>query len=152
MRKLAICVVLAVLGLTTPALAHSERHHHRVHSHHHPGCRSRSCDRRVDQIWGRTHQLTAMAPATASWFDDTGNTACQAEGGGTVHYALGFAHLPEAGWPCGARVRFCYEGRCVTGQREDSGPYVGGRLFDLNAGLKAALGCSDLCHLHWRRL
>jgi hypothetical protein len=92
-----------------------------------------------------------MAPATASWFDDSGATACSAGVGATLHVDLGYAHHPE-GWPCGTRVRFCYGSRCVTGAREDSGPYVDGRTFDLTRSLKAALGCPDICHLHWRRL
>jgi hypothetical protein len=88
-----------------------------------------------------------MAPALASWFNDgVEATAC-----GT-HVTNGFAHLPEAGWACGAKVRFCYRKRCVTGVREDSGPYVASRTFDLTPSLKADLGCSDLCHLRWRRL
>lgn len=161
MRKLARCAVLtalACLTLTAPALAHHPRphhHHHATHhaTPHHPGCRSSTCDHRVDVIWGRHHRVAArMQRATASWFSDAGLTACQAAGGGTLHLAHGYAHLPGAGWDCGTRVLFYYQGRSVVGEREDSGPYVEGRLFDLTPGLKAALGCSDLCHLHWRRL
>lgn len=80
----------------------------------------------------------------ASWFDDTGPVACAA------HAFYGYAHLPGPAWPCGARVLFCYEHHCVFGYREDSGPYVPGRLFDLNAHLKEALGCTDLCPVRWR--
>lgn len=82
-----------------------------------------------------------MRTAIASWFDDSGATAC-----GT-HSPVGFAHLPPM--RCGTRVRFCAR-RCVTGIREDAGPYVAGREFDLTPGLKAALGCSDLCRVRWR--
>lgn len=87
-----------------------------------------------------------MYPALASWFNDAGPIACK------DHVDNGFAHLPEAGWPCGAKVRFCHYGRCVIGEREDSGPYVTGRTFDLTPSLKASLGCPDLCHLKWSRL
>jgi len=150
LRKLAICVFFTLVALSpTAALAHSRPHHgHR----HHPGCQSHRCDHRVDIAWGRRHHLQWPRPSaeglagTASWFDDAGGTACGS------HLANGFAHLPETGWACGTRVEFCYAGRCVVGEREDSGPYVEGRLFDLTPGLKAALSCSDLCHLHWRRL
>lgn len=92
-----------------------------------------------------------MAQGVASWFNDTGPTACG------IHIIYGYAHLPGRGWPCRARVRFCYRHRYVIGEREDSGPYVPGRLFDLSPGLKAALGCTDLCGLegpalYWLRL
>lgn len=82
-----------------------------------------------------------MQTATASWFDDHEGTAC-----GT-HYALGFAHLP--GMACGTRVEFC-AARCAVGTMEDHGPYVAGREFDLNAGLKEAIGASDLGPLRFR--
>ena len=51
--------------------------------------------------------------------------------------ALSFASFAV---PCGARVRFCVRGRCVTATRRDSGPYVAGRVFDLNLGVVRALG------------
>lgn len=141
MRKLVPAILIALcLIAVTPASAQA----------HHRGCRSNACDLRVDRIWGRAHPV--MAPATASWFDDSGLTACQDGQGGTLHLPYGYAHLPQAGWSCGTRVKFCYLGRCVIGEREDSGPYVPGRLFDLTERLKRALHCEDLCHLHWRRL
>jgi hypothetical protein len=90
--------------------------------------------------------------ATASWFSDAGLTACPAGNGRTMHVFNGYAHLPERGWPCGQRVRFCYRSRCVIGRREDSGPYVAGRLFDLTASLKESLRCPDLCHLRWAKV
>jgi hypothetical protein len=91
-----------------------------------------------------------MFSALASWYDDGGSTACG------PHEEYGFAHLGpgEGSYPgmaCGTAVRFCHYGRCVTGVMDDHGPYVAGREFDLDASLKAALGCSDLCQLHWRR-
>src|SRR5271167_1642741 len=85
--------------------------HHPVRHHHHP---------------------PAMYPALASWYNDAGTTACE------DHVDNGFAHLPEAGWPCGTKIRFCYNGRCATGEREDSGPYIAGRTFDLTPSLKAS--------------
>lgn len=109
-------------------------------------------------LWAEHHRSPAQvfdesaSVAVASWFDDAGATAC-----GT-HLSNGYAHLPGSGWDCGARVRFCYRDRCVVGVREDSGPYVAGRDFDLTPSLKAALGCTDLCGeegtgtLYWRRL
>jgi hypothetical protein len=81
--------------------------------------------------------------ALASWYDDAGATASGA------HYTYGFASL-AFGSAWGHRIRFCYGRRCVTGRLDDHGPYVGGRLFDLNGALKAALGCPDLCWLRWQ--
>lgn len=80
--------------------------------------------------------------ALASWYDDAGTTAS-----GT-HYAYGYASL-MFGSAWGHRVTFCHAGRCVVGRLDDHGPYVSGRAFDLNASLKAALACSDLCWLRW---
>jgi len=80
--------------------------------------------------------------ALASWYDDAGQTASGA------HYGYGYASL-MFGSRWGHRVRFCHAGRCVVGRLDDHGPYVGGRLFDLNAALRAALACPDLCWLRW---
>lgn len=78
--------------------------------------------------------------ATASWYNDAGQTASG------HHYRLGFASLFL---PFGARVRFCAT-HCATGTMQDHGPYVAGRAFDLNPGLRAELGCGDLCVVRWR--
>jgi hypothetical protein len=50
---------------------------------------------------------------------------------------------------CGTRVRFRHGRNTVTATMSDHGPYVSGRTFDLNAALKAALACSDLCTVRW---
>jgi rare lipoprotein A (peptidoglycan hydrolase) len=91
------------------------------------------------------HAVTApppsMQPAVASWYNDAGQTACG------FHARLGFASR----WlPCGARVLMRGPGGSVIAVMQDRGPYVGGRTFDLNPALKAALGCGDLCTLAWR--
>lgn len=80
--------------------------------------------------------------ALASWYDDAGATASGA------HYTYGFAAL-IFGSDWGHRVRFCHLGRCVVGRLDDHGPYVGGRTFDLNSALRAALRCPDLCWVKW---
>lgn len=59
--------------------------------------------------------------------------------------------------PCGAHVRFCTGGRCVIARRTDSGPYAGGRSFDLALGTARALGFPTPASfgvrtLRWRRL
>lgn len=81
-----------------------------------------------------------MATAIASWYEDGGSTAC-----GT-HYTLGVANKEMR---CGTRVEIC-AARCATATVDDRGPYVEGRLFDLNANLKATIGASDLGPVRWR--
>jgi hypothetical protein len=59
--------------------------------------------------------------------------------------------------PCGTRLRICYQRRCATATRWDSGPYAPGRGFDLNLGVVRALGYPS-CRtwgvraVRWRRL
>lgn len=88
------------------------------------------------------HHVAPMRRALASWFYDAGVTGCG------FHATYGIAALNV---PCGTRLRLCYVG-CVTATREDSGPYVAGRTFDLNPTVRAALHCPDLCWLRWRPL
>ena len=42
-------------------------------------------------------------------------------------------------------MTFAHAGRVVTGTVEDRGPYIAGRTFDLNPGLRDALACPDIC-------
>jgi hypothetical protein len=97
-------------------------HQHR--HHHHP------------------RRLRWNGPVTASWYDDAGETACG------FHARYGFASLFL---PCGARIRMRGPAGTVIAVNQDRGPYVPGRTFDLNPGLKRALGCSDLCAVTWIR-
>jgi hypothetical protein len=80
----------------------------------------------------------------ASWYDDAGPGAC----GYGAQLGRRFASLFL---PCGARVRFCYDG-CAVGEMADHGPYVAGRTFDLNVNLRDAISCTDLCPVRWRLL
>ena len=84
-----------------------------------------------------------MQTALASWYGLAGTGAC----GLDAQSGLRFASLIV---PCGARVLFCYRDRCATGTRADSGPFVSGRSFDLNANLRAAIACPDLCTVRYR--
>ena len=81
--------------------------------------------------------------ALASWYAEHGTGAC---GVGDVQSGYRFASLFLS---CGTRIRFRHGGSTVTATMSDHGPYVSGRAFDLNAALKAALGCSDLCTVRW---
>ena len=80
--------------------------------------------------------------ALASWYDQDGPGAC----GYGAQTGLRFANRTLR---CGTRVVICHAG-CVTAIMSDRGPYVAGRLFDLNANLRRAIGCPDLCTVHWR--
>lgn len=118
---------------------------------HVPGCNTSACDGRIRRHlaeWRRLHPPPVRwQESKTSWYADAGGTAC-----GT-HYDLGFAHLgpgegPYAGMACGTRVRFCAR-RCATGTMQDHGPYIFSREFDLNAGLKAAIGVGDTGTVRW---
>jgi hypothetical protein len=81
------------------------------------------------------------SPAIASWYDDSGTTGCG------FHATYGIATFVV---PCGGHVTLRHGSSTVTATRDDSGPYISGRTFDLNPTVKAALGCSDLCDVMWR--
>lgn len=76
-------------------------------------------------------------PSYASWYGPGlygGGLAC---GGRLTPATVGVAHR----WlPCGTRVAFRFGGRTVIARVVDRGPYVGGREWDLTAGLKQRLG------------
>ncbi len=79
----------------------------------------------------RAGMLTVYRQASASWYNDGGNTACG------FHAYYGVANLSLR---CGSRVSFMYGGRTVTAVVDDRGPYVGGRSWDLNQNTAGALG------------
>ena len=88
-----------------------------------------------DRANGRTVQpagrVTVYSADVASWYDDSGSTACG------FHAGLGVANRTL---PCGTKVRFLAGGHSVTATVDDRGPYVGGRNWDLNQSTAAALG------------
>lgn len=88
------------------------------------------------------HPQPPMQTAVASYYDLGGDGAC----GIPAQSGYQFANLSMA---CGTRVEFCYQ-TCVVGIMDDRGPYVAGRLFDLNVNLQEALGCGGLCSVRWR--
>lgn len=83
-----------------------------------------------------------MQSGLASWYGYEG-VACPED---VPSNGLAVASLTV---PCGGRVRLCYRG-CTTATVDDHGPYVSGRVFDLNPAVKAAIGCPDLCELRFR--
>jgi hypothetical protein len=88
--------------------------------------------------------------AVATYFDDAGATASG------EHFTYGFASCGSEGMGCvpfGTRIEFCWQSRCVIGQREDSGPY-GAAGFDLNQNMAGAIGMVEAgrISLTWRVL
>jgi rare lipoprotein A (peptidoglycan hydrolase) len=69
--------------------------------------------------------------SVASWYEDSGATACG------FHAGMGVANRTL---PCGTKVRFRYGGHSVTAVVDDRGPFVGGRDWDLNQDTASALG------------
>lgn len=97
------------------------------------------------------HGYGPWQSAWASWYsaESTGSTH-QGCGGAPplTDSALSVATFQV---PCGARVEICYHG-CVIATRWDSGPYVYGRLFDLNVGVRDAIGFGGVGVVRWRRV
>jgi hypothetical protein len=84
------------------------------------------------------HQLVQFHQSVASWYDDSGATACG------FHAGLGVANKTL---PCGTKVTFRYGGRTVTATVDDRGPFVAGRDWDLNQNTAAALGMDGVVTL-----
>lgn len=77
-----------------------------------------------------------QGPVVASWYYDGNGGGCGFQA------AYGVATLIA---PCGTKFKICNNGACVIATRDDSGPYVSGRTFDLGLTTRAALGCAGLC-------
>ena len=105
------------------AIASPFGHYHHKHHHHH-----------------KPHPapLVMRGPVVASWYYDQGYSAL---GCGFVS-SVGVATLIA---PCGTQFHICNGSRCITATRDDSGPYVAGRTFDLGIVARNDLGCSGLC-------
>jgi rare lipoprotein A (peptidoglycan hydrolase) len=130
-----------------PVAAHIRPVHH--YKAKNPGCRSHRCDMRVWRWWARHHARQSIGQpqgpevvGVASWYSDEGSTAC-----GT-HYAAGVASLTLA---CGTRLELCHDG-CEVVVVQDRGPYIAGRVLDLNPGAKAGIACDDLCSVRYSLL
>lgn len=104
----------------------------------------RSFDRRLASEHAARMEAAStpwQGPAIASWYDDSGTTGCG------FHAAYGIATFVVG---CGGTVLLKGPGGAVVrATRDDSGPYVAGRTFDLDPATKAALGCSDLCDVQY---
>jgi hypothetical protein len=155
---LLVGVLLSALLIAVHAsagdVAHFPRHHHHAPvktKHRAPVPKHRSSW--VKRVRHKERCWTCLSTAVASYYDYEG-TECG--GWHSNGFAQGIDGVVHEYWPCGTRVEFCYRKHCVIGVRQDSGPYVFGRTFDLTPGLKESLGCPDICGegepLYWRRL
>ncbi len=103
-----------------------------------------AAQRHLRRVWKAKSKSAPMhGPAIASWYNDAGGTGCG------FHATYGIATLIA---PCGSRVQICNGSTCIVATRDDSGPYVAGRTFDLDPSSRAALGCGGLCSVRWRLL
>jgi rare lipoprotein A (peptidoglycan hydrolase) len=94
--------------------------------------------------WARRHPPPPAQTSLASWYDDSGATASG------WHAPYGVANL---NYGFGTKVLICYpsnSSRCVTATVDDRGPYAGGRDWDLNQNVAAALGFSGVDTVGWR--
>jgi hypothetical protein len=95
----------------------------------------------------RDHPMHSTA---VSWYDDAGQTASG------VHATMGFAACGMGLCvPMGARVEFCYpagSSHCIVGVRDDSGPYIPSRGYDLGQDLAGWLGIQQagVAEVSWR--
>jgi rare lipoprotein A len=98
-------------------------------------------------VFSQVAEAARARSAVASWYGPGlyGNTlAC---GGRLTTSTIGVAHR----WlRCGTRLTICYRGRCARARVVDRGPYVGGREFDLTAGLAGWLRFSGVRTVYWR--
>ena len=102
--------------------------------------------RSAKTAWQERRDPPMNGPVLASYYTDGGGGACNI---GDVQSGYRFASLFLA---CGTVIRMCHGASCVNAMMSDHGPYVGGRTFDLNANLRAALACDGLCYVTWRPL
>lgn len=95
--------------------------------------------------WPPPVPLVTDGTVVASWYGPGfyGNrTAC---GQDYTPEILGVAHRTL---PCGTQIRITSPaGRTVVVPVIDRGPFIAGRSLDLSNATRAALSCSDLCHV-----
>jgi hypothetical protein len=85
----------------------------------------------------KSFRVNAYRAGNASWYGP-GLYGNKLGCGGTL--TPGTVGVANKRLPCGTKVTFRYRGRSVTARVVDRGPYVGGREWDLTAGLKHKLG------------
>lgn len=97
---------------------------------------------------GRSH---VMQSATASYYLPTGNrTSC---GRSMTMTSWHVAALKRDSYRCGDVVVICHARRCATVTVQDRGAWRSdNRRWDLTPRVRAALRCSDLCNVRWRKV
>lgn len=93
------------------------------------------------------HAPVGWRTTEVSWYGPGSygrRTAC---GEAMTTTLVGVAHRTL---PCGTLVQFRWNGRVVNAHVVDRGPYVGGRLWDLTAGLCALLGHCFTGPISWK--
>ncbi|HUC87269.1 MAG TPA: septal ring lytic transglycosylase RlpA family protein [Candidatus Saccharimonadales bacterium] len=111
-------------------------------------CVSRSCKRRE---WIKHHPRPPYPSGEdeASWYAPGGTMACGGE------YAASDMGVANKTLPCGTQLNVCYKSaassprHCVRVEVMDRGPYVAGRVFDLQQAPKERLGFPGLGKIHW---
>jgi len=78
---------------------------------------------------------TVLSPVLASWYDDAGATAS----GFHAYYGVANVTLPF-----GTKVTMSNGHTTIVATVDDRGPYVGGRVYDLNQNVAQALGFSGV--------
>jgi rare lipoprotein A len=78
---------------------------------------------------------SVLVPVVASWYNDAGNTASG------FHAYYGVANLSL---PFGTKVTMSNGHTTIVATVDDRGPYVGGRVYDLNQNVAQALGFSGV--------
>jgi hypothetical protein len=124
-----------------------------AHLRRYERCARHSWARPVDErVWGRSRAANSarrqppLNYSSVSWYNDAGTHCCG------VYATYGVAACGSgACYPQGTRIEFCDHG-CVVATVDDHGPYVGGRAFDLNQNVAAAIGFGGLGVVGWRVL
>ena len=95
-------------------------------------------------------QFNPWERAQASYYTLYGNrTSCGKTAGASAWFV---ASLKRDTANCGRRVTICHLRRCVQVTVQDRGAWRSDdRRWDLQPRVKAALRCSDLCSVRWRR-
>lgn len=86
------------------------------------------------------HRTRPLFTALASWYYDAGLPTASG-----FHATYGVANKYM---PFGTRLTICYHG-CVLAVVDDRGPYVGGRVFDLDQTTAQAIGFSGVAPVRW---
>lgn len=89
-----------------------------------------SSSARANRADGSAHRHPGYRRGLASWYYDSGATACG------FHAKFGVANRTL---PCGTKVNFIHDGHRLTATVDDRGPYVAGRTWDLGQRTARAL-------------